>query len=63
MDKKAIAYYNIGILDTIFIYDIEYSINDFVVYRQSSKKDCIKQKLDTINRATLILLLIAASII
>lgn len=45
MNKKAIAYYNIGILDTIFIYDIEYSINDFVVYRHTRQKRLYKAKI------------------
>ena len=38
MNKKAIAYYNIGILDTIFIYDIDYNINDCVIFKHARQK-------------------------
>ena len=44
MNKKAIAYYNNGILDTIFIYDINYNINDCVIFRHTRQKRLHKAK-------------------
>ena len=44
MDKKAIAYYNNGILDTIFIYDINYNINDCVIFKHARQKRLHKAK-------------------
>lgn len=44
MDKKAIAYYNNGILDTIFIHDIIYDIDNFVVFRHTRQKRLHKAK-------------------
>lgn len=45
MDKKAIAYYNNGILDTIFIYDILYDIDNFVLYKHIRQKRPYKSKI------------------
>lgn len=44
MDNKAKAYYNIGILDTIFIYNIIYDIDNFVVFRHTRQKRLHKAK-------------------
>lgn len=45
MEKKAIAYYNIGILDTIFIYDIDYNIDDCVIFKHTRQKRLHKAKI------------------